>query len=449
MPQSKTEDTCEDLHLITEELYKNNLELVFQRRKTEQLLYSVSEAVLGINNKGIITVVNRVLEQMLGLKEDKIEGNSVDEMIMLRRENGRRVKLSSLCLNSTAKTKELDELTLYGNENTEYIVNIKTAAIENEGEGKEYLITMVDITREKELEQIKDDFLSVASHELRTPMTIIKSYLWMLQGGKYGKLSAKQDKYVDVAMHGTERLINLVNDMLNISRIEQGRMKFEITRTDIAEVVKETIEELKIRAKTQNIYLKSEILGEKSTKAYGDANKIKEIIVNLVGNSLKFTKQGGITLILEPQTESIKVSVVDTGTGISAEDQKALFTKFGRLDNSYTKVAESGGTGLGLHIVKLYIEAMGGKVGAESEGDGKGSTFWFTLTKSKKHTRSTQQKKKPTTQKTKPSKKIPKEKTASIAPRNQKPKNKSLTSKSSGKKKTTKKQPKEKVASIH
>src|SRR3989339_201595 len=205
------------------------------------------------------------------------------------------------------------------------------------------------------LDKTKDDFMSVASHELRTPMTIIKSYLWMLRNGKAGDLNPKQQEYLLKTANSTERMINLINDMLNISRIEQGRMKFTVKRIDIC----------------------------KRVMVYTDEDKIKESIINLLGNALKFTKQGGITVSTEEEGNFVKVKVTDTGAGLSTEDQQRLFKKFGRLDNSYQTVAESGGTGLGLFIVKTYIEKMGGEVGVYSAGTNKGSTFWITISKTR------------------------------------------------------------------
>ncbi|HLD51208.1 hypothetical protein A3K34_01185 [candidate division WWE3 bacterium RIFOXYC1_FULL_40_10] len=232
------------------------------------------------------------------------------------------------------------------------------------------------------LDKTKDDFMSVASHELRTPMTIIKSYLWMLRNGKAGDLNPKQQEYLLKTANSTERMINLINDMLNISRIEQGRMKFTVKRIDICKTIDEAVDGFELKTKEKNIYLKIENTC-KGVMVYTDEDKIKESIINLLGNALKFTKQGGITVSTEEEGNFVKVKVTDTGAGLSTEDQQRLFKKFGRLDNSYQTVAESGGTGLGLFIVKTYIEKMGGEVGVYSAGTNKGSTFWITISKTR------------------------------------------------------------------
>ena len=233
----------------------------------------------------------------------------------------------------------------------------------------------------EQLDRLKDDFLSVASHELRTPMTIIKSYLWMLNAGKGGQLNQKQTEYLNKAVTSTERMIALINDMLNISRMEQGRVEFDIKKLDIVELIRDILVDLKVKADERKIYLELENQNEQMF-GFTDLGKFTEILINLIGNSLKFTREGGIKVKVTEDDNYVNVSVIDTGAGISIEDQKHLFHKFGRLDNSYQTVAESGGTGLGLYIVKLYIEGLRGTVQASSDGINKGSTFSFTIPKS-------------------------------------------------------------------
>ena len=231
-----------------------------------------------------------------------------------------------------------------------------------------------------ELDKTKDEFLSVASHELRTPMTIIKGYLWLLQNEKDGKLTKKQKETVTIAADTSERMTNLVNDMLNISRMERGKMDFKIEKVNIHEEISTIANDLQIKAQQQNIYLKVQPTKVVSW-VFVDKNKLNEIIMNLVGNAFKFTKKGGIVIDIVGHTDEVRISVTDTGAGVAKEDQNKLFKKFERLDSSYQTVAEKGGTGLGLYITKQYVERMGGKLGMSSSGVGKGSVFWFTLPK--------------------------------------------------------------------
>jgi signal transduction histidine kinase len=232
------------------------------------------------------------------------------------------------------------------------------------------------------LNKLKDEFLSVASHELRTPMTIVKSYLWMLEKQKSGKLNSKQMDYLQKALEGTQRMIALINDMLDISRFEQKKVTFDLRQINICEAVSDSITSFEVQAKEKGISI---VFDNKCTDLFVDADEIKlrDIMTNLIGNAIKFTKEGEIRVGVEDGQDFVKIWVKDSGSGIDPVDLDRLFHKFARIDNSYTIASDAGGTGLGLYIVKLYIEGMGGKTGAWSEGLTKGSTFWCTLPKNK------------------------------------------------------------------
>ena len=232
----------------------------------------------------------------------------------------------------------------------------------------------------KVLNKMKDEFLTIASHELRTPMTIIKSYLWMLEQEKAGGLNKKQKNYLKKATTGTQRMINLINDMLDISKFEQNKIKFNIKQVEICSVIKDIINSFEPKVKEKGIYLTLEP-DCKDVFVDVDEEKIREVIINLVDNATNFTDKGGIEIGIDNKQTYYRVWVKDTGKGIDPMNLKKLFHKFGRLNKSYTVATEAGGTGLGLYIVKLYVEGMGGKVGAWSEGEEKGSIFWIDLPK--------------------------------------------------------------------
>lgn len=232
--------------------------------------------------------------------------------------------------------------------------------------------------RLKELDKLKDDFVSVASHELRTPMTAIKSYVWMALHKSDIPLSQKLEKYLYRTLISTERLINLVNDMLNVSRIESGRIEISPASFDIVALVKEVIEEVKVKSEEKRLQLM--VMEHQLPPVFADADKVHQILLNLIGNCLKFTYPGGIvTINFFTDGKVIEVSVSDNGLGISPDDLSKLFHKFARLDNSYVSISTSGGTGLGLYISKSLIELMHGKIWANSEGIDKGTTFTFSL----------------------------------------------------------------------
>lgn len=232
----------------------------------------------------------------------------------------------------------------------------------------------------KQLDKLKDEFVSLASHELRTPMTVIKSYIWMLLEGKTGELSEKQKSYLQRTYTSTDRLINMVNDMLNISRIESGRLTVEPKPLSMPTLIQEVVGEMQTRAGEQQLSLLFAPSQGEIPNVFADPDKIKQVLINLIGNSLKFTPKGGsIILICEQKDGYVVTHVKDTGKGIKAEDMDKLFRKFNMLGSNYLTKQSGQGTGLGLYLSKSLVELHKGRIWVSSEGEGKGTTFSFSI----------------------------------------------------------------------
>ncbi len=227
------------------------------------------------------------------------------------------------------------------------------------------------------LDKLKDEFVSVASHELRTPMTAIKSYSWMVLNGKAGAITPKATEYLNRVYISTERLIHLINEMLDVSRIESGRVTIKKVPLDVGKLFADVQTELQGRAAETQINLKV-TTEDAIPMVQADPEKIHQVLENLVGNSLKFTPaNGSITMGARAKDGFLEISVTDTGSGIRPEEIPLLFTKFGRLENSLVAMPGNS-TGLGLYISKQYVELHGGKIRVTS-APRKGSTFTFTL----------------------------------------------------------------------
>lgn len=230
----------------------------------------------------------------------------------------------------------------------------------------------------KTLDKLKDEFLSIATHELRTPMVAIKSYLWMVLEGRGGRVTEKQKYYLNVAYKSTDRLIALVNDMLDVSRIESGRLTLNLEPIKLNQLVDDVVVEMTPRATELGIEISA--LSPTLPDVLADYNKIKEVLINLIGNSLKFTPKGGkITITFLQKDSLIETSVSDTGTGIRSEDLPKLFRKFSIVGSFEQRRENIQRTGLGLYLSKLIVELHGGKIWAKSDGIGKGATFSFSL----------------------------------------------------------------------
>lgn len=227
----------------------------------------------------------------------------------------------------------------------------------------------------QELDKLKDEFVSLASHELRTPMTAIKGSLSTILEGYAGDISKEARDFMTSAYNENDRLIRLVNNLLNISRIEAGRFTFTVTKVDMNKIITEIVHNLEIAAKEKNLFFKF-VPQLQLPLVYADADKVREVIINLIGNALKFTHKGGVTVAASTKDDKVVTSVADTGSGIAKEDQELLFKKFSQVQGNYTR--QAGGTGLGLYISKQIVEGLKGKIWIESTL-GKGSTFYFTL----------------------------------------------------------------------
>lgn len=256
------------------------------------------------------------------------------------------------------------------------LANVIGIAIDNA-----LLYQRIEVANEKlkQVDELKDEFVSLASHELRTPMTVIKSYIWMVINERGGPVTQKQKFYLDRALTSTDRLISFVNDMLNVSRIESNRLTIKITPADIQKLSEEIVSELEPRAKELEISI-TVVPNVSLVYVLVDQDKIREVFTNLIGNAFKFTPKGGhITVSFYRTDGMVEVHIADTGIGISKEDQKKLFQKFGMVGGNYLIRQNAQGTGLGLYLTKSIIELHGGKIWVQSAGIGQGTTFIFTL----------------------------------------------------------------------
>ncbi len=235
--------------------------------------------------------------------------------------------------------------------------------------------------RLKELDAQKTEFVSLASHQLRGPLTAIKGYGSMLLEGDFGEMSDTVKDAVEKIYKSTQDLVVVVGDYLDVSRIEQGRMQYDFSTFDLKELVQSVVNELKPNVENAHLTLDFDITASNDNKPFSinaDKGKIKQVISNLVDNSIKYTPTGGIHIWLSPkQGNKVLVSISDTGVGIHQDVLPKLFAKFTRApDASKTNIL---GTGLGLYVAKKMIEAHNGKIWAESPGQGKGATFFIEL----------------------------------------------------------------------
>lgn len=346
-------------------------DLVRETERAEAILASTADGLLVVDEKGSVTHLNRAAELLLDLPEKDARGKPIGELPV------REELAKYLSVDGPRETRErIEEEAVIDGEEERYLKIITTPVIDRRGAYLGHIKTIQDITVEKKVDRMKSEFTSTVSHELRTPLTSIKGYVDLILDGDAGEVNDIQRDFLMVVKHNSDRLVGLINDLLDLSRIESGRVQLRKDPVDLDETLELVFATTKTLAveKGQNLKMRKP---SKLPIVIGDSDRIAQVMVNLISNAVKYTHAGGsINIKAETGDKFVRISVTDSGIGISLKDQSKLFEKFYRVDNSLTR--EVGGTGLGLSIVKTLVEMHGGEIGVESE-IGKGSIFSFTL----------------------------------------------------------------------
>ena len=234
----------------------------------------------------------------------------------------------------------------------------------------------------KKLDKAKSEFISIASHQLRTPLTAIKGYLSMIMEGSYGEISEDAEDKIGDVLGSSERLISLVNDLLNVSRIESGKIEMNFEDVKIFEFIKESIKELKIVAEKEDLYLELNSEVDKNQLVEIDQSRMRQVILNIIDNAIKYTEEGGIAINLKNQKlqsglDSVLIEISDTGEGMTEEEVKNIFESFSR--GSAGDLMHAEGAGLGLYIAKKFVDMHNGSIWIESDGKGEGASFFMEL----------------------------------------------------------------------
>lgn len=316
---------------------RERLNLLEQRiDRAEAVVFNVGEGVFAVNLKGEIIIFNQVAEKIVGLKKDLIMGQKYDQILQFfnsKTKESYGAFINKVLLEGKSVSLPGDAV-LITSTKAEIPVAVNSSPIKNQkGIIVGGIVVFRDITHEREIEEIRTDLISIASHQLRTPLSEIKGLLSLLKDNIAGTLNAKQKEYLDLLDVSNERMINLVNDLLNISRIEQGRIQLNFQKVNLGTITAEICKGLEINARQKKQTL-SVILDQNLPEVIADPEKTKEIISNLVENALKYTFDGGTILVrVTANSEGCWVLVKDSGVGISKAKQKDLFQKFSRLEN--------------------------------------------------------------------------------------------------------------------
>ncbi len=370
--QAKTkglEESRRALMNILEDVEEARKRAEEEKNKTQAIIYHFADALLFFDNELVLTIFNPQAKIFFEAKAKEVIGKKVPAL-----KEFPKLKILLDFLEKKPERIFREKLKIAEN----LILEVSSLPISGEG-GKKIgtLLILHDVTREKHIERMKTEFVSIAAHQLRTPLSAIKWTLRMLLEGDLGKLTKEQLGFLEKTYQSNERMIGLINDLLNVARIEEGRYVFKLTSVQFEKICQEVIDVFKEEISRRQINFGFLIPLEKLPQVRVDVEKIKLVVQNFLDNAIKYTMPGGrMTISLKKGIKEIEFEIKDTGVGISKDQQERVFTKFFRGANIMRM--ETTGSGLGLFIAKNIIEAHGGKIWFESE-EGKGSTFHFTL----------------------------------------------------------------------
>jgi PAS domain S-box-containing protein len=359
-------------------------------KMTERLMLgSIADPVVGINSDRKIILMNEPAQELTGWDMHDALNLDYDQVFKLRDQNDKELNEASDPFSYVLENHRpvsSDKLTLLSRDKKRSALFISVGPTsDNEGQPSGAIAILRDISEQKALARERNEFISTASHEMRTPVAAIEGYISMAQNPNLAQIDERAKGFLDKAHGSAIHLGKLFQDLLSVSKIEDKNIKDRRAVFNISDLVLKVSAEMKILAQQKGIQLFTHISGAdiKSEKVIAptylvnaDESRIAEVLTNLIDNAIKYTDEGNVDVEIEADQSFVTIKIHDTGVGISEQDQKHLFEKFYRVDSELTR--EKGGTGLGLYIARNLVEMYGGSVWVESSPQ-KGSTFAFKL----------------------------------------------------------------------
>lgn len=362
------------------DLEKERERVIAINAKDEAILAGIGDGLVAVDKDGKIILVNSAFSKILGWNESEVKGRELSEIVRVTDESGKEIPKSERPLVKVLKEGIITTTTTTTfyerKDGTSFPAVLTIAPIVVGSELFGAVEVFRDITKEKELDRVKSEFISIASHQLRTPLTAIKGYSGMLLEGAGGELGGKQREYIEEIKHGNDRMLELISALLDVSRIELGVFQAEPELVNFEDTARSVLKDLAISIENKKLKVKL-VFEENLPLVNADPQHVRMIFQNLLSNAVKYTPpDGSVILSIKKQDRNILVVVEDTGFGIPKDDQARIFMKMFRADNVREK--DPDGTGLGLYIVKSIVEKSGGNIRFESE-ENKGTAFYVAI----------------------------------------------------------------------
>ncbi|HEY0307908.1 MAG TPA: PAS domain S-box protein, partial [Acidobacteriaceae bacterium] len=347
-------------------------------RQSDSILESVGDGIYGSDLDGKVTIVNPAAAEMLGYKVHELLGQNMHALSHHTRADGTpnppeecMVRQSLL----TEQTVRVADEVFWRKDGTSFPVEYVARPQISDGKAVGVVVAFADVTERRALDKMKDEFISTVSHELRTPLTALRAALGLVAGGALASKPEKMAQMVEIALGNTDRLVRLVNDILDLERIGSGKAQLHSTMCSVEDLMQRATELQSARAAKAHITF---TIAAENVKVWADPDRILQMLANLIGNAIKFSPNGGEIHLAARNLgdDEAQIEVHDQGRGIPQDKLEAIFERFQQVDASDSRAM--GGTGLGLAICKSIVQQHGGRIWAESVA-GKGASFFFTL----------------------------------------------------------------------
>jgi PAS domain S-box-containing protein len=348
-------------------------------QQSDLLLNSVGDGIYGVGRTGLVTFINPAAARTLGYAPDDLIGRDAHATFHDAQPDGTPFPVQNCYITEAIHarvTTNAEEDTYRRADGQSIPVEVTaTPLIDEEGQAIGAVVVFRDVTERREVDRMKSEFVSMVSHELRTPLAAIRGSLGLIAGGALGEVAPSAARMVDIALVSSDRLSRLINEILDLERIESGTVSMDLGVHQSRALIEAAVGQVQVIAEESGVRVS---IGRTEGQVYADADRVVQTLLNLLSNAIKFSHRGGtVSVRTESRDGLVEFAIQDDGRGIPEDKLDRIFSRFEQVDSSDAR--EKGGSGLGLSISRSIVERLGGRIWAVNNNDGAGATFHFTL----------------------------------------------------------------------